>query len=134
MSEDQRDEQRAYQAFRQRLDAILRRKDPNALHAFLVTQGQWEQDANPDVERAMWLMIATSPGLADLREEARDWLIGHGYTAEVSAIFGGGKPQKPGGSPSRSNAQPPGHQSRKMRTGAQQTSRSGTSAQERQQP
>ena len=133
MGEDQRDKQRAYQEFRLRLDTVLRRKDSNALRAFLVTEGQWSQDAKPDVERAMWLMIATSPGLADLRDEARDWLVAHGYTAEVSAIFGGGRTQKPGAKSSRGKAQPSGRQWKQKDSGAHQTSQSGSSQQESEQ-
>jgi len=102
------DEQANYQAFRQRLDAVLRQQDPAALRAFLVAQGQWEPDANTDAERAMWLMIATSPALADLRDAAREWLLAHGCTAEVSAIFGGKRAAPPGQRSSGRSARPPG--------------------------
>src|SRR5262249_20229991 len=90
------DDRANYQAFRQRLDAVLRQIDPAALRAFLIAEGQWEQDAHTDAERAMWLMIATSPALAELRDQAREWLLAHGYAAEVGAIFGGRKVPDPG--------------------------------------
>jgi hypothetical protein len=82
-----------YAAFRQRLDAVLRLKDPAALRAFLVAEGQWEAEAQTDVERALWMMIATSPALAALHGEAREWLLAHGHAEEANALFGGrGRP------------------------------------------
>ena len=83
----------SYAAFRQRLDAVLQQKDPAALRAFLVAEGQWEADAQTDAERALWMMIATSPALAALHVEARQWLLAHGYAEEVNALFGGRGPQ-----------------------------------------
>lgn len=77
-----------YRAFRQRLDAVLRRRDPAALREFLVAEGQWDAEARTDVEAAMWMMIATSPALADMRDDARRWLMEHGHAAEAAAIFG----------------------------------------------
>jgi len=111
------DDRANYQAFRQRLDAVLRQKDPAALRAFLVAEGQWEQDVHTDAERAMWLMIATSPALAELRDEAREWLLAHGYAAEVSAIFGGKKASPPGQRPSHRGTLSPGPQPGQRRPG-----------------
>jgi hypothetical protein len=99
-----------YKAFRQRLDAVLRRKDPDALRAFLVSEGQWDADATTDVPAAMWMMIATSRDLTDLHAEAREWLLAHGHADEAKAIFGarpaaggskpaGGHPRRDGGGP-----------------------------------
>jgi hypothetical protein len=90
MSNESGDRQPAggYQAFRQRLDVVLRQRDPDALLAFLVAEGQWEADAQTDVDMAMWMMIATSKALAHLHDEARAWLLAHGHAAEVNAIFG----------------------------------------------
>jgi hypothetical protein len=79
----------SYAAFRQRLDAVLRQRDPAALRAFLVAEGQWEAEAQTDAERALWMMIATSPALAALHGEAREWLLAHGHVEEANALFGG---------------------------------------------
>lgn len=75
--------------FRQRLDAILRQRDPQALRTFLVDEGQWEPEAHTDEEAAMWMMIAASPVLADLHAEAERWLMAHGHEHEARAILGG---------------------------------------------
>ena len=82
-----------YPAFRDRLDAVLRQKDPQALRAFLVAEGQWQADATVDAEAAMWMMIAASKALRDLHEEARSWLMTQGHEVEAQAILGsrGGK-------------------------------------------
>jgi hypothetical protein len=77
-----------YSAFRTRLDAILREKNPGRLRDFLVAQGQWPKNATTNVEAALWMMIATSPALADLHDEAERWLRTHGHETEVKAIFG----------------------------------------------
>lgn len=89
-----------YKAFRQRLDALLRQKNPAALRDFLVAEGQWQPDATNDAEAAMWMMIAASPALADLHDEAQRWLMSNGHEAEANAIFGrrsgaGGAPRRP---------------------------------------
>ena len=81
-----------YDEFRARLDAVLRRRDPSALRAFLVAEGQWDADATTDPERALWLMIATSPALGDLHAQAFQWLSDHGYREEVRALLGHPKP------------------------------------------
>jgi hypothetical protein len=112
MSSDQDDQKAtagAYQAFRQRLDAVLRRRDPAALRAFLVAEGQWQADAQTDVDAAMWMMIATSKALSDLHGDARAWLLAHGHAAEANAIFG--ERPRPGGGQGRPSAQhgPPPH-------------------------
>jgi hypothetical protein len=77
-----------YTVFRTRLDAILREKNPGRLRDFLVAQGQWPENATTNVEAALWMMIATSPALADLHAEAEGWLRTHGHETEVKAIFG----------------------------------------------
>jgi hypothetical protein len=77
-----------YQEFRAKLDAVLRQRDPAALRAFLVAEGQWDADATTDPERALWLMVATSPALSEMKAEALRWLTDHGYTAEVNALRG----------------------------------------------
>src|SRR5258708_3304099 len=91
----------SYAAFRQRLDAVLRQKDSAALRTFLVAEGQWEADAQTDAERALWMMIATSPALTALHGEAREWLLAHGYAEEANALFGGR------GQPSTGRRRPP---------------------------
>ena len=91
----------SYPDFRRRLDDVLRRRDPIALRAFLIAEGQWTAETATDPESAMWMMIATSPALASLRDDARHWLLTHGHEAEAQAIFGGqrsqGKPPAHGG-------------------------------------
>jgi hypothetical protein len=87
-----------YEEFRVRLDEVLRGRDPAALRAFLVTEGQWDADTATDPERALWLMIATSRALGDLHAEAFGWLTAHGYSAEVAALRGGaGAEPRPSG-------------------------------------
>lgn len=77
-----------YAGFRQRLDQVLRSRDVRQVRAFLIEEGQWtlEQPANP--EYAMWLMIAGTPALKDLHQEARQWLIGHGHGEAAEAVLG----------------------------------------------
>lgn len=77
--------------FRQQLDAVLRERNPAALRAFLVGEGQWEPEALADEEAAMWMMIAASPVLADLHAEAERWLMAHGHEHEARAILGSGR-------------------------------------------
>lgn len=81
-------------SFRQRLDAVLRRRNPGELHTFLVSEGQWQPEAQTDEEAAMWMMIAASPVLADLHAEAERWLLTHGHEHEARAILGRGKSQR----------------------------------------
>jgi hypothetical protein len=92
-----------YREFRRRLDDVLRQRDPAALRAFLIAEGQWAQDTATDPEAAMWMMVATSPALAAQHEEARHWLLTHGHEAEAQAIFGArwtpGKPSSRGSRP-----------------------------------
>jgi hypothetical protein len=78
----------SYPDFRKRLDAVLSRRDPAALRAFLIGEGQWDADTTTDPERAMWMMIATSPALVAMRAEALSWLTRHGYTEETQALGG----------------------------------------------
>jgi hypothetical protein len=35
----------------------------------------------------MWMMIVGSPGLADLHEQARQWLVGHGHAEEANIVI-----------------------------------------------
>lgn len=88
-----------YPEFRRRLDEVLRQRDPAALRAFLIAQGQWTEETSTDPEAAMWMMIATSPALASYRDEARQWLLTHGHEAEAQAIFGARR--SPGKQPAR---------------------------------
>lgn len=89
---DDRGEHSAFPAFRQRLDAILRQRDPAALRAFLVAEGQWQPEQQADDEAAMWMMIAGSPTLAEMHSEAERWLASHGHEAEAQAILGRRRP------------------------------------------
>jgi hypothetical protein len=84
------DEERADKAmFRRQLDATLRQRDPDALQAFLLESGQWQEDTVPaDVPAAMWMMILASPALSDLHAEAQSWLRGHGHAREAELLAG----------------------------------------------
>ena len=92
-----------YPEFRRRLDNVLRQRDPTALRAFLITEGQWSAETTTDPEAAMWMMIATSPALASDHADARQWLMTHGHEVEARAIFGErrslGKPPARGNQP-----------------------------------
>lgn len=77
-----------YAAFRRRLDEVLRVRDPEALTAFLVAEGQWDEGSAHDAEAAMWMMIAASPALKGSHGEAEHWLLTHGHEAEARAILG----------------------------------------------
>jgi len=68
-----------YTNFRQRLDAVLRTLDVKQVSEFLIAEKQWQAGQPADVEFAMWMMIAGSPTLRDLHEQARQWLVGHGH-------------------------------------------------------
>ncbi len=74
--------------FRQELDAILMRRDPVALRAFLVERGQWDEDTTMDPEVAMWMMLAASPKHAQYHAEAKRWLTTHGRGEDAAAIGG----------------------------------------------
>lgn len=92
--------------FRRQLDDVLRQRNPTALRDFLVAAGQWDEDNTPaDIDRAMWMMIAGSAALTDLHDEARRWLVDHGFTQEAQAILGraggAGSRQLPRGSASQ---------------------------------
>jgi len=76
----------SYPEFRRKLDDVLRRRDPAALRAFLIAEGQWTPDTTTGPERAMWMMITTSPALSGLHDEAIRWLADHGYAEEARAL------------------------------------------------
>lgn len=76
-----------YASFRQRLDAALRTRDVGKVRALLIEEEQWTQDQPADPEYAMWLMIAGTLTLNDLHSEARQWLMQHGHTEAVDALF-----------------------------------------------
>jgi hypothetical protein len=90
-----------YASFRQRLDAVLRTRDVQQVREFLIAEKQWSEELPADPEFAMWMMIAGSPALRDLHEQARLWLVSHGHEADAGAVLGrskgaGGKPGKKG--------------------------------------
>ena len=88
---DDRDQQPSYQTFRRRLDDVLRTRDPASLRAFLLAEGQWRPEQQTDDEAAMWMMIAASPALAEMHDEAERWLMSHGHAPEARAILGPGR-------------------------------------------
>jgi len=81
-----------YAHFRQRLDAVLRTLDVKQVSKFLIAENQWSAGQPADPEFAMWMMIAGSPQLRDLHEQARAWLVSHGHEQEAQ-IFGKGDMQ-----------------------------------------
>ncbi len=104
----------AYPEFRKQLDNVLRSKDPEAVRQFLVSQGQWTEETAIDAERAMWLMIAGSPTLQALHDEAQTWLIDHGYQSEAAMLRDQmTPPQQPGKAARRAQ---PGKTANKKRT------------------
>ena len=80
-----------YASFRQRLDAALRTRDVKQVQAFLIAEGQWRPGQPADPEFAMWMMIAGSPTLRDLHEQARRWLVSHGHEADAEAVLRRGR-------------------------------------------
>ena len=82
----------AYPEFRKQLDTVLRTKNPENVRQFLIAQSQWSEEDQPDMERAMWMMIAGSPALRELHGEAQNWLVSHGYQTEADVIRGQEKP------------------------------------------
>ena len=97
----------AYLEFRKQLDTVLRTKNPEAVRQFLIAQSQWSEEDQPDMERAMWMMIAGSPSLRELHSEAQAWLVNHGYQSEADVIRGqekSGLQQR--GTPSKGQSRP----------------------------
>jgi hypothetical protein len=80
-----------YASFRQRLDEVLRTLDVKKVSEFLIAEKQWQPGQPADSEYAMWMMIAGSPTLRDLHEQARQWLVTHGHQEEVNAVLSRGK-------------------------------------------
>ena len=83
-----------YANFRQRLDSVLRTLDVKQVSEFLIAEKQWRPGQPADPEYAMWMMIAGSPTLRDLHEQARGWLVAHGHQEEVNMLGGRGKGDK----------------------------------------
>ena len=77
-----------HNSFRQRLDAVLRERNPDQLRTFLISEGQWQPEQQTDTEAAMWMMIAASSALKGMHAEAEHWLLTHGHEAEAGAILG----------------------------------------------
>lgn len=74
--------------FRQRLDAVLRTLNVKQVQDFLIAEKQWQPGQPADPTYAMWMMIAGSPTLRDLHEQARKWLVSHGHQADAEAVLG----------------------------------------------
>ena len=83
-----------YTNFRQHLDAVLRTLDVKQVQDFLIAEKQWSVGQPSDVEFAMWMMIAGSPTLRDLHDQARQWLIGHGHEEDANAFLTKDKQQQ----------------------------------------
>ena len=82
-----------YANFRQRLDTVLRTLDVRSVQKFLIAENQWSAGQPADAEFAMWIMIAGTPTLQDLHEDAREWLLSHGHEDEACALLERGKKQ-----------------------------------------
>ena len=80
-----------YANFRQRLDTALRTLDVKQVRDFLIAEKQWSPGQPADPEFAMWMMIAGSPTLRDLHEQARKWLTSHGHADDADAVLKRGK-------------------------------------------
>ena len=76
-----------YTSFRQRLDEVLRTLDVKQVSVFLIAEKQWQPGQPADPTYAMWMMIAGSPTLRDLHEQARQWLVAHGHEEEANAVL-----------------------------------------------
>jgi len=76
-----------YASFRQRLDAVLRTRDVKQVSEFLIAEKQWSPGQSADPEFAMWMMIAGSPTLRDLHEQACAWLMTHGHEEDANAFL-----------------------------------------------
>ncbi|HEV7237159.1 MAG TPA: hypothetical protein VGN15_13305 [Ktedonobacteraceae bacterium] len=76
-----------YANFRQRLDAVLRTRDVEQVSTFLIAEKQWSPGQPADPNFAMWMMIAGSPTLRDLHEQARAWLMTHGHEEDANAFL-----------------------------------------------
>src|SRR5437868_55998 len=80
-----------YKSFRQRLDATLRTLDVKRVQEFLIAEKQWQPSQPADPTYAMWMMIAGSPTLRDLHEQAHKWLVSHGHADDADAVLKRGK-------------------------------------------
>ncbi|HEY6542018.1 MAG TPA: hypothetical protein VIZ18_13830 [Ktedonobacteraceae bacterium] len=80
-----------YASFRQRLDEVLRTLDVKQVSDFLIAEKQWQPGQPSDPTFAMWMMIAGSPTLRDLHEQARQWLVAHGHEEEANAVLNKGQ-------------------------------------------
>ena len=76
-----------YTSFRQRLDEVLRTLDVKQVSDFLIAEKQWQPGQPADPAYAMWMMIAGSPSLGDLHEQARQWLVAQGHQEEANAVL-----------------------------------------------
>jgi len=118
-----------YANFRQRLDAVLRTRDVKQVQDFLIAEKQWQAGAAADTQFAMWMMIAGSPTLRDLHEQARRWLVSHGHEADAEAVLGRGKESGSGGKQGKKGGQHAGKQSGNQRRSAEsQKKQRGSSA------
>ena len=107
----------SFSEFRTQLDNVLRSKNPEAVRHFLVEQDQWDEDFPGDVEHAMWMMIAGSPTLKDLHDEALAWLTQHNYQAEAEMLRERGQaprktPSQPGRAKAGASAKKPNNRSK----------------------
>src|ERR1700688_3571058 len=92
-----------YASFRQRLDQVLRTLDIKQISDFLIAEKQWQVGQPADPEFAMWMMIAGSPTLRDLHEQAHAWLVSHGHEEEANAVLR--REKGTGGSHTKKNQQ-----------------------------
>src|SRR5260370_38608165 len=99
-----------YPNFPQRQDAVIRTLHEKKVNDFIIAEKQWEAGAPADSEFAMWMMIAGSPTLRDLHEQARRWLVSHGHEVDAEAVLGRGKEPGSGGKQGKKGGQHAGRQ------------------------
>ena len=66
---------------------VLRTLDVKQISDFLIVEKQWQPGQPVDPEYAMWMMIAGSPTMRDLHEQAHQWLVAHGHEDEANAVL-----------------------------------------------
>ena len=98
-----------YTNFRQRLDIVLRTLDVKQVQDFLIAEKQWQPGQPADPMYAMWMMIAGSPTLRDLHEQARQWLVSHGHEDEANAVL-----RREKGSAGKQGSKSKSHQGKKQ--------------------
>lgn len=104
--------------YKAQLGAVLRRRDPGALHLFLRRSAasfgderqvaEVEERSHAEIEELMHRMILTRPDLADLHAESRAWLRARDPTIAVGPPPRDGRPRGAAVQRPRRRPRPPG--------------------------